>query len=90
MPSQIPQDRVRTELLARLRAHQPAEDASAPADVIETILIREGHYVGRRFRVDGAHAVWLESEAEIRIWADSGELVEVIRLVGGEMQRVVA
>jgi hypothetical protein len=97
MPSQFPADRIRSEVFARLTTLQAAQAGLAvqgcdggPAEMIETILIREGHYVGRRFRIEGAHAVWLESEAEIRFWSDAGELLEVLRLVDGEVKRVVA
>jgi hypothetical protein len=77
-PMPIPRlsERIRTQVVTRFQQHGLAENE----DVLETILIREGRYVGRRFRVDGASAVWIDAEQEIRIWTDSGELLDVLKL----------
>jgi hypothetical protein len=43
-----------------------------PAQFRESILMREGHYCGRRFEAEGAHAVWFVEENQIKIVASDG------------------
>lgn len=86
MPYPRPTDPVRAQIVARLEQLQFAVGDG----VLETILIRDGHYIGRRFRVDGAHAVWIHAEPDIRFWSDAGELLDVLKLDAGNPERVVA
>ena len=46
-------------------------------DCFETILIKDRHFVGRRFRMSGFEAVWLVGERQISIFSDDSELIEV-------------
>ncbi len=50
-----------------------------PSDAHETILIRSGHYCGRRFRFDGPEAIWFAEENEIKFYDADGALVTALR-----------
>jgi hypothetical protein len=43
--------------------------------LIETLLIRDGFYCGRRFYCDGFQAVWFLEERQIKYFNDEGQLV---------------
>jgi hypothetical protein len=43
-----------------------------PARFRESILMHEGHYCGRRFETEGAHALWFVEENQIKIVASDG------------------
>ena len=43
-----------------------------PEEFRESILMHEGHYCGRRFEADGAHAVWFLEENQIKVVASDG------------------
>ena len=45
----------------------------------EMILIRDGFYCGRRFRVDGHQAVWFCEENELKIYDGDGHVSRVVR-----------
>jgi hypothetical protein len=45
----------------------------------EMILIRDGFYCGRRFRVDGHQAVWFCEENELKFYDCDGHLSRVVR-----------
>ncbi len=40
----------------------------------ESILMNAGHYCGRRFDADGAHAVWFAEENQIKVVAADGQV----------------
>lgn len=63
---------VREKALAALRAL-----GADGLDCMETILIEDRHFVGRRFRLGGFEAVWLAGQRQISIFSDDGELIEV-------------
>lgn len=44
--------------------------------VIETLLIRDGYYCGRRFYCDGYQAVWFVEENQIKYFDAQGQLVK--------------
>lgn len=52
-------------------------DAGAAADsgIRETILIRDGHYCGRRFESDGFQAIWFIEEDEVKYFGPDGDLL---------------
>ena len=52
------------------------DDAVEPC---ETILIRNGHYCGRRFQRGGMEAIWFVEENEVKFYDPSGSLLKVIR-----------
>jgi hypothetical protein len=56
----------------------------------ETILIRDGHYCGRRFKADGHEAIWFVEENELKFFHPDGSLVEVVDLTTPAMERKVA
>ena len=53
-----------------------ADDAVEPC---ETILIRGGHYCGRRFQRGGMEAIWFVEENEVKFYDFSGSLLKVVR-----------
>jgi predicted acylesterase/phospholipase RssA len=54
---------------------------SCGAEPIETILIRDGIYCGRRFDVEHGHAVWFIEEEQLKFFRASGSLALVIEPV---------
>lgn len=68
------------EIVERVRARIRAlfQDAGvAESDVRETILIRGGHYCGRRFTAAGCQAVWFVEENQIKFSSREGQIVSV-------------
>lgn len=47
----------------------------------ETVLIRDGHYCGRRFEIDGMSAVWFIEENQIKCFCQDGSLHSVVDAV---------
>ena len=43
-----------------------------PHQFRESILLSGGHYCGRRFDIEGAHAVWFVEENQIKVTAGDG------------------
>lgn len=66
---------VREKALTALRAL-----GAIDGDCMETILIKDRHFVGRRFRLGSFEAVWLAGQREIKILGGDGQLIEVQRL----------
>lgn len=54
----------------------------------ETVLIRDGHYCGRRFEMSGMSAVWFIEENQIKFFDADGALHTVVDAV--DDQRHVA
>ena len=50
--------------------------------VAERLLLRDRHYVGRRFEFVGVSAVWLAEAEEIKFYGASGEFLRAIQLSG--------
>ncbi|MBW3598815.1 MAG: hypothetical protein KY475_16255 [Planctomycetes bacterium] len=48
--------------------------ADADAEMVETILIRDGYFCGRRFECDGFTAVWFVEENELKIHDRDGRV----------------
>ena len=44
----------------------------------ESVLIRDGHYCGRRFECDGNSAVWFIEENQIKCFTQEGALHSVV------------
>jgi hypothetical protein len=53
-----------------------ADPASTP---LESILVRDGYYCGRRFDCDGMQAVWFIEENEIKFYGRDGSVQCVCR-----------
>ena len=49
------------------------------ADFCETILIRDGHYAGRRFEFAGGRAIWFVNEDQVKFYSESA-LLKTLRL----------
>ncbi|MFO0870110.1 MAG: hypothetical protein U0935_14365 [Pirellulales bacterium] len=70
------------DYLERLRRYVRAtfEEMGADPQVIqETLLLRGGHYCGRRFRAGGHLAVWFCDENEVKFYAPQGGVSRVLR-----------
>lgn len=62
---------VRQKVLAAFQAMGAGDGGCA-----ETILIKDGHFVGRRFCLGGLRAVWMAGENHISIFNEAGEQIE--------------
>jgi len=51
-----------------------------PAEMRETILIRDGYYCGRRFETEAAAAVWFMEENQVKVYQADGKVVCVLEL----------
>jgi hypothetical protein len=51
--------------------------AGATEPARETILIRDGHYCGRRFELDGLAAVWFAEEGQVKMYGRDGRVMKV-------------
>ncbi len=47
-----------------------------PKPLEETLLVRDGHYCGRRFIREDATAVWFHEEGEVKFYSADGSLVD--------------
>jgi hypothetical protein len=64
-----------TDEVRRHTRRQLEELGAAPgAEIVETILIRDGYYCGRRFECDGYSAVWFVDENELKIHERDGRV----------------
>jgi len=52
----------------------------------EAMLIRNGHYCGRRFQSDGLQAVWFIEEQQIKFYDRDGALLEVLEVTAQILQ----
>lgn len=69
-----------TRLLEQIRAAVAqafAEFQLAADDLSETILIRHGHYCGRRFTIEAGSAIWFLEENQIKVYDAHGGLLAV-------------
>lgn len=62
----------------QVRAHLAEFGATHLDGLQETILIRDGHYCGRRFRADNFLATWFAEENEIKIYGPDGGVLTVL------------
>ena len=51
------------------------------ADAEETILINEGQYVGRSYRVDGYMAMWLVPAGLVQFYNADGDMLRTVNLL---------
>ena len=52
----------------------------APANIIQTMLMNDGHFVGWKFRYDGGHAI-LQAEANsVELYDEQGTLLKTVSL----------
>ncbi|MCE9554767.1 MAG: hypothetical protein K8T91_15535 [Planctomycetes bacterium] len=53
-------------------------DPAAP--ISESILLRDGFLVGRRYQREGIRIVWFFEAAELKVWGSDGKLLKVFVL----------
>lgn len=53
--------------------------AAPDSTPLESILVRDGYYCGRRFDCDGMQAVWFAEENEIKFYGRDGRVQCVCR-----------
>jgi hypothetical protein len=70
MPTNIA-DFIRNALRTIVAKHGALEEASS---IMETTLIRNGTYCGRRFSLEGFSLVWFQEESQIKLYAPDGQL----------------
>lgn len=70
--------------------HSVAERGLEPTIVGETVLVREGYYVGRRFVFEGCEAVWMLDCDQVFLTTDAGEELPPIDLSRGASERPAA
>ena len=46
-----------------------------PATMIRTILLRDGRFVGEKYRFESGVAVWLAAERLVEVFDDTGKLL---------------
>jgi len=63
-------ERVRSRIRALFLEAGVAED-----EIRETILVRGGHYCGRRFTAGACQAVWFVEEDQIKFTSSAGRIV---------------
>ena len=67
-----------------IRARQVVYEAMAdmglpdPGPCCETVVVRDGYCLGRRFTFDTLEAVWLEADAKIEFYDSRGELLRTL------------
>lgn len=54
-----------------------------PQPVGERLVIQDHFYIGCRFDFEGASVTWMQETGQVRFFDDSGKLLKVIRLNGG-------
>lgn len=56
------------------------EELGAPVSTVEeTVLLRGGHYCGRRFRAGTLVAIWFSDENELKFYGANGGVARVFR-----------
>ncbi len=50
----------------------------APIDVCETLLIRDGFFVGHKFHCDGGYAVWGVGWNSVEFYDREGKLLKMV------------
>ena len=50
-------------------------------EIVESILLSDGHYIGRKFHFDGGHAIWECGEAQLKVYGQDKTLVKSISLI---------
>jgi hypothetical protein len=59
----------------------------APTNMIQSILMRDGYFVGHKFRYDGGHAVCVAASGMVEFYDGDGKLLKSIAL---EIERKAA
>ena len=51
---------------------------STPTALLRTVLIRDGYFVGHKYRFDGGWATWLAKTNVIEVYDDDGKLLKTV------------
>ncbi|MCE9553980.1 MAG: hypothetical protein K8T91_11475 [Planctomycetes bacterium] len=54
--------------------------ADPASPMAESVLVRDGFLVGRRFQREGIRIVWFFDAAELKVWGADNKLVKVLSL----------
>jgi hypothetical protein len=54
--------------------------ASTQESLIRTILLRDGFFVGHKYRFDSGYAVWVAETNVIEVYDDEGKLLKTVPL----------
>ena len=54
--------------------------ADPAAPITESLLVRDGFLVGRRYQRDGIRIVWFFDSAELKVWGRDGALLRIVAL----------
>lgn len=79
-----------TDRVRQLVSRTFADLGLSAGELRETILIREGHYCGRRFEIAEASAVWFVEENEIKIYRAGSAVAQVPAASAGQESRRMA
>ena len=55
-----------------------------PTNFIQTMLMRDGYFVGHKLRYDGGHAIWLAGGSTIELYDEQGTLLKIVALEAGK------
>ena len=64
--------------------------ANVSEAICESILIRDGHYCGRRFDCAGCYAVWFIEENEVKLYDRQGALLDTQQPAAEQFERLRA
>ena len=53
-----------------------------PIDVCETLLIKDGCFIGHKFHCDGGYAIWGAGWNAVEFYDDDGKLLKMVAVVG--------
>ena len=76
---------IRDTVAAVLRKMGLCED---PGAMLWTILFRDRHFVGHKYRFDGGYAAWVAETNVIEVYGDDGKILTTVALgrsKGGEV-----
>jgi hypothetical protein len=55
----------------------------APANIIQTMLMKDGYFVGHKLRYDGGHAIWRAGGDTIELYDEQGKLLKTVGIETG-------
>jgi hypothetical protein len=61
--------------------------ATDPTSMIGTLLLKDGYFVGQKFRCEGFQAVLLAGGDEIELYDEGGTLLKTIRVEARDQER---
>ena len=52
----------------------------APANVLQTMLMKDSYFVGWRFHYDGGYAIWWAGDDTLELYDEQGTLLKTVAL----------